>query len=128
MKIVLENKESEELFHAALCNGLGYMCGGYNMELVYSKTAYKEARDRVYVKDMSTCYEDVLLEMLRSGHSLKLHCRDEEEIHSIDINAVHERVQETQTNHLMDMMNERDDAVTADVILQTVFLGEIVYG
>ena len=41
---------------------------------------------------------------------------------------VHERVQNTDTRHLLDAINEKDDADTADVILQSVFYGEVIFG
>jgi len=41
---------------------------------------------------------------------------------------VRERVEKTPMRHLMNMINENDDAETADVIIQQVFLNEIVYG
>jgi hypothetical protein len=41
---------------------------------------------------------------------------------------LHNKVQETPIEHLMDAINENDDAYTADVILQTVFYGEVIFG
>ena len=46
----------------------------------------------------------------------------------ITLKEVHNRVALTPLNHLTNMINENDDAETADVILQTVFLQDIVYG
>jgi hypothetical protein len=46
----------------------------------------------------------------------------------ITINDVYERVQNTPLDHLLNMINEEDDADTADVILQTVFYNEVVFG
>jgi imidazole glycerol phosphate synthase subunit HisF len=44
------------------------------------------------------------------------------------INDVYKRVQNTPLDHLLNMINEEDDAETADVILQTVFYNEVVFG
>jgi hypothetical protein len=41
---------------------------------------------------------------------------------------VHERVSKTPVKHLLNAVNEDGDAVTADVILQTVFFEEVVFG
>ena len=46
----------------------------------------------------------------------------------ITINDVYERVQNTPFGHLLNMIEEDDDAETADVILQTVFYNEVVFG
>ena len=47
---------------------------------------------------------------------------------SIKLADVHERVANTPLNHLMDMIEERDDAVTADCIIQSVFYNEVIFG
>jgi hypothetical protein len=51
-----------------------------------------------------------------------------EEDNIIILADVHERVANTELSHLVDMIEERDDAITSDVILQTTFLGEVIYG
>jgi hypothetical protein len=37
-------------------------------------------------------------------------------------------VSNTPIKHLMDAINENGDAITADVIIQTVFLNDVIYG
>lgn len=130
-KITLTNELSEELFYNALCNGLGYMCTGYALSIGYHKQDYKNAKAKL--TDTSefggVCYEDVLIQILRDGNTISL--IDEEggeDTVSITLSDVHARVQNTPIDYLMQMINEEDDATTSDVILQTVFLGEIVYG
>ena len=130
-KITLTPELSEELFYNALCNGLNYICSGYGLSVDYSKADYKNAKAKLV--DTSefggVCYEDVLLQILRDGNTISL--VDEEggeDTVSITLSDVHARVQETPTDYLLQMINEEDDAVTADVILQTVFLGEVIYG
>jgi len=133
-KITLTPELSEELFHAALCNSLGYMCSGYDLSIGYHKQDYKNAKAKL--TDPSefggVCYEDVLLQILRDGNTLTIEeeCSELEnsEIFAITLSDVHARVQETPVDYLMQMINEEDDAVTGDVILQTVFLGEVIYG
>ena len=46
----------------------------------------------------------------------------------ITLDTIHERVKNVPLDHLLDMINENDDATTGDVILQIVFLNEIIYG
>jgi hypothetical protein len=69
------------------------------------------------------------MEILKGGGKLKLVDNEGGEDDAvITLQDVHVRVSKTQMNHLMNMINESDDAETADVILQTVFLNNIVYG
>jgi hypothetical protein len=125
MKITLSTQESEEYFYNALCNGLGYM-GGYGLSVDFSTNEYKAAKEKL----TNPCYEDVLMQMLRDGGTLTLvdeEC-DGEYTRTIALKEVHERVQNTETSHLMDMVNGYDDATTADVILQSVFFNEVIFG
>jgi len=131
MEILLTQKESEEHFYNALCNGLGYVESGYGLELKYDGAVYIETKN-VFQKsnpEIAVCYEDILMGILKDGGSLSLKDNEgDEELHTITMKDVHERVQKTPTRHLMDAINETDDAITADVIIQTVFLGEVIYG
>ena len=47
---------------------------------------------------------------------------------TISLADVHKRVAKTPIDHLMDMIKETDDAVTADVLIQTVFFEDIIFG
>ena len=125
MKVTLTKKESEDLFHTSLCSGLGYI-DGYGLKLDYSNSDYKNAKSKLD----SPCYEDILMQILRDGGKLKLVDReyDGEYSKAITLKDVHTMVQETPLEHLMDAINENDDACTADVILQTVFYGEVIFG
>ena len=132
MKIELTNQESETYFHNALCNGLHYI-SDYGLKLTYSEIDYVAAKKRLKAttgyRFSVVCYEDVLMEILKGGGKLKLVDNEGGEDDAvITLQDVHVRVSKTQLNHLMNMINEEDDAETADVILQTVFLNNIVYG
>jgi len=125
MEIKLTPQESEKYFHNALCNGLSYI-SSYGLSLDCSDSEYKAARAKLD----SPCFEDVLMQMLKDGKTITLideEC-DGEYTKSITMDDVHNRVQKTQLNHLMNMINENDDAETADVILQTVFFEDIIFG
>lgn len=130
MEIKLSHTKSETYFYNALCNGLSYI-SGYNLELTYDENSYNDAKNRLKEKspDIGLCYEDVLMEILRGGGTLTLEDREENENNAIiTLKEVHDRVSLTPLNHLTNMINENDDAETADCILQTVFLEDIVYG
>jgi hypothetical protein len=129
MEVKLSNEESEMYFYNALCNGLDYI-SGYGLELEVN-LGYIEAKRTLEAKNELEfrCHEDILMEVLRSGGKLTLidHENDGEET-SITIEDVHNKVQNTDIDHLMDMVKEQDDACTADVILQTVFFGDVIFG
>jgi hypothetical protein len=129
MEIQLEQNESEEYFYNALCNGLSYI-SDYGLALDFDKGAYKDAKESLVAKQKDTCFEDVLIEILRMGGTLTMIDEEGEGdmTKSITIKEVHERVAQTPFNHLVNMVDGNDDAETADVILQTVFFQEIVFG
>ena len=124
MTISFTHEEAQQLFLNALCNGLGYI-SDYGLELFYKEADYKKAQKKL----KSACWEDVLLQILVDGNSLVLidHECDGQKF-KITIADVYERLPLTPNRHLMNMVNEEDDAETADVILQTIFLGEVIYG
>ena len=129
MNINLTHEESEAHFYNAICNGLGEL-RYYDLELDYEAKEYKAAKQQLNTKqpDTQACWEDVLMEMLRSGNTLWIVDQNDNERHPITLDLVHERVQQTPVNHLMNAINENDDATTADCIIQTVVYGEVVYG
>lgn len=131
MKIILTPQESETMFHTALCNGLSYI-SGYGLILETDEQDYQAAKQSLKSKnpDQGICYEDVLLEVLRLGKSLTIidEENDGEMNSTISLSDVHERVAQTPIEHLTNMITENDDAETADVMLQTVFYQDIIFG
>jgi hypothetical protein len=125
MKISLTHIESEDYFFNALCNGL-HELGNYGIELDYNEDEYKLSR--ASLGPNAPCFEDVLMQMLRDGYKLAFTDTEAEETMFITMDDVHAKVQTTDSRHLLDMINEQDDAVTADVILQTVIYGEVIFG
>jgi hypothetical protein len=131
MKIVFEKQEAENIFHSALCNGLGYV-GGYGLQLDFDDKDYEKAKKTLKKTSPkeTICYEDVLVQILREGGELTMidiEC-DGEYTSSIKMEDVYERLPLTPTRFLMDMINEEDDAGTADCIIQSVFFKDIVFG
>jgi hypothetical protein len=131
MEIKLTPQESEEYFYNALCNGLGYM-SGYGLSLDFSDDDYREAKTKLGRESpgIFLAFEDVLMEMLRMGKTLTMVDEegDEDTTFTITLKDVHERVSNAPARHILDMINENDDADTADVIIQQVFFNEIVFG
>ena len=130
MTVKLTPTESETIFHNALCNGLGYV-EGYGIELDFNKQDY--ARAATFLKQGATdtiCYEQVLMQILKDGKKLTMidHECEGEYTRSITIKDVHKRVSQTPIRHLMNMINEDDDAETADVVIQSVFFKDVIFG
>ena len=130
MKIYLEKEECENVFYDALCNGLSYV-RGYGLELLFSDEQYGKAKQtlKTVTPDAVICYEDVLMEVLRQGGSLTL--RDLEEAEpdaTITLDEVHNRMHLVPANTLITVLEESGDACDADVVLQTIFLKEVIYG
>lgn len=134
MEITLTNEESEAFFYNSLCNGLGEF-SGYGVRLEYESADYDRAK-RILRADKgeseAICYEDILMQILRNGDKLRINDEeggeDSEQNVSITLADVHARVKETPFSHLTNMIEENDDAETADVILQTVFFQDIIFG
>ena len=128
MKITFTNEEAQQHFHSAMCNGLGYIAG-YDLELKFNRETYSETSAKMSgVTQFGVCHEDVLLQMLKDGHTISLYDWNDDVVNTISIQDVYDRMPLVSVRHLLDMIEERDDADTADAILQTVFLGEVVYG
>jgi hypothetical protein len=128
MKILLEKEESEKIFHDALCNGHSLAYAGLSID--YSNEDYHKAKKSLQKNpNSSICLEDVWMQILRLGGKLTL--LDDEggmEPKSIELKDVHEMVSKTELRHLIDAILEEGDATTAEVILQTVFYGEVIFG
>ena len=129
MTIQLTQKESENYFHSALCNGLNYF-RGYDLSLSYSGADYKKAKDVLSKKIETVCFEDVLLQILIDGGALDVIDEGYEGSYSssITLKDVHNRVSKTDSRFLIQMDQGNDDADTADCILQTVFFEEVIFG
>lgn len=126
MKIQLTNKEAEKYFFNALCNGLQYF-ESYDIELTYNEEEYKEAKKTAKAEDGGTvCYEDILMQMLKNGNNLIAQGYDE--THVLNLEKMYAQMNEVPVNRLLEMINEEDDADTADIILQVCFTGEHIYG
>ena len=131
MTIDLDPESSESIFYTALANGLGYL-GGYGLELTWDDEEYRKAKETLKAQSPGNVviFEDVLMQILKDGGSLTIiDDEGEGEYNStITLNDVIERVKLTPYRHLMDAIDETDDADTADAILQTVFFGDIIFG
>jgi len=130
MKIVLTHEESEKFFYEALCNGSVLASCGVQCS-VSGDDNYRKAKERLMEKrdGRAVSFEDVWMEALRGG--AKLQINDDNNPGKplfITLGHVHERVQHSPYQSLIEMEAGEDDADTASNILQTVFFGEVIYG
>ena len=125
MTINLTTQESEEYFYNALCNGLDYM-GGYGLRMDYKKEHYAQAKSKL----TEPCFEDVLMQILRDGNTFGFTDIEGDGSYDVQITLedVHNKMSNVEPNRLLEMINEDDDAETADVIIQTVFYDEVIFG
>ena len=131
MTTTLEKTEAETLFYDALCNGMYYI-SGYGLQFDYSDKDYTKAKKELVKegKEGSICREDVWMKILHIGGKLTLidvEC-DGEYTRSIGINDVYENINLVDGQTILDALNENGDAGHADIILQTVFYKEIIFG
>ena len=135
MEILLNDKEVKKVLHNALCNGLGWI-SGYGLSVKISKEDYAKAKNSLKDEDFNVgsinigiCVEDVYMKHLEDGNELEFYDSEQEEEVGFTFEQAKENLKdENVTMHIMDMLNERDDAITADCILQTALYGEIVFG
>jgi len=128
MKIQLTKQEAEKYFYNALCNGLGYF-ESYGIELKYDEKEYKKATKTAKAEDGGkVCYEDVFMEMLKNGNTLLAEDLNTNETYILTLESMYFQMNEVPVKTLMEMINERDDADTGDIILQVCFIGEHTYG
>jgi len=126
MKIILTQEESENIFFNALCNGRGLHSFLF---IEVNEEEYQLGKKHFQDKNQLCSLEDVWMQILRNGGTLTLvDTEDGESPCTITLKDVHDKVQNTDIKHLMDAINENDDAITADVVLQTVFYGEVIFG
>jgi hypothetical protein len=131
----IPKEKAEEFFHDALCNGS--QIRSYGIGLDYKKADYQKAvadlkkikGKRPFDNEGQICCEEVWMQILRNGGKLTL--KDEENSYgnrSITMKHVHDRMKLVPFRHMNDMINESGDGDTADVILQTIFYKEVIFG
>jgi len=131
MKLQLTEQECEQIFHTALCNGLQVISSyGLYIEPVHAEYA-AAIRSIQYtgINNENICYEDILLQILKNGGTLKIidFEGEGENDTTIKIEDVYDRMHKVDPKHILDVINEWDDAETADCILQTIFYNEIIF-
>jgi hypothetical protein len=137
MKLLLEKSEKEKFFFNALCNGLHYF-NQYGVEVDCDGVDYDNAKKELeenpklaesWGSGGSVCYEDIFMQVLKMGKTLQV-IDHEESIDNVSITLedMYVNIEFTPFDHLNDMLQQQDDAITGDVILQSVFFKDIIFG
>jgi hypothetical protein len=133
MTVNLTTQESEEIFYSSLCNavGTGYM-SGYGIQLRCDRNQYKDCKEHLerINPGVEQAWEDILMQILRDGGNLTfedVECEGEY-TRSISMKDVHERVRLAPIEAILNFVKEQDDAGDADLVLQTVFYKEVLFG
>lgn len=128
MKMYLEKEDCEEIFHRALCSGLTCL-EKHGLGLIYEETEYKHVEDKLKGdSDKAVWYEDILMEMLKSGYSITLYnAQGIEPDATITLDNVHNRASLAPAPILMDLLEGVEDEISSETLLQYVFLKKIIY-
>ena len=142
LKIEITQPAVEKMIYCALCNavGTGYI-DGYGIVIDYDEAAYDKAKKKlkefptllmdhsVLVEDLTICFEDILLQMLRDGEELKMLDEEEgnEQIGKMTLRSAMSSINSVPGRTISKFLSEQDDAEDGDVLLQYLFLGKLVY-
>ncbi|VDM07209.1 unnamed protein product [Wuchereria bancrofti] len=131
MKIVLTEQEKQDIFYNALCDGAGYI-QGYGIRIGYDNDDYSTARDNLQSKNPTNvwCWEDVLMEVLKTGKPLKIEDieGEGENDKTITLQDMYDNIETVPPATILNMVNEEYDATDADTVLQHCFYRELIFG
>lgn len=122
---VATEEEKLDVLFTSLCNTLDWVLS-YGLILGYDNDEYKALRGTV------DSHEGVLLAIVKNGGSLYFYDSEsdatnvpEGEISLVTLSTNWSRVPMV---HMLNFARENDDAEDADVFLQTIAFGSVVYG
>lgn len=140
MKLILTDSDIEKLVYNAFVDGGLNEFGHSEIELLFDKSAYKQAGDLLKAdksrKD-TVCYEDVLVQLFKDG-KLQFHDHNDGKKYPFTPQFVssnlHELVRDCDEpnaqamEEIMSSLSEDGDAWTHYNILQWAIFKELVYG
>lgn len=128
VEFVISKELSEDMFYNALCNSLDYI-NGYGITLDYGLTSYKEAKELLVKNGSNSCFEDVIMQILRNGKTITFkdtECGQDDV--KVTLEMIHENIKYVPQRFLIDYLQENDDAETGDVIIQSIIYKDIIFG
>lgn len=131
MKITIDLPDTHML--NMLCNASYRDYTAIDGELEKAYKWAKENPEAMAEFDMPECWEPQMFAYLRSNAKNKILIRDE---YSDDVCALTwgkmceamQKMAKDYTHHFDDLIQENDDAITADVFLQLSLFGDVIYG
>lgn len=128
MDFKLNKAEAEEVFFNCLCDNDLYI---HDLEIVSNSKAYNDARDNwIKLNDRQfPTIEDVWMQILRDGGKLGL--KDwggSEELAKVTLEELQERISKAPLENVTHVLEGNYDATDTDIILQTIFYGEVIFG
>jgi len=120
----------KEIIYNSLCNGLGQLqC--YGLELLWNDEDYIEAKKSYYKridKISGACYEDILMELITMEKKVVFEDTETEEFFDFKLSNALMNLDNLPMWAIIQILEENDDAVTADVVLQYCLFNEIIFG
>jgi len=120
----------KEIIYNSLCNGLGQLqC--YGLELLWNDEDYTEAKKSYYKridKISGACYEDILMELITMEKKVVFEDTETEEFFDFKLSNALMNLDNLPMWAIIQILEENDDAVTADVVLQYCLFNEIIFG
>lgn len=128
MKITLEDYELEHLIQTCLCDGLHYF-GGYGFSIHYDDNEYDKTKELLKIEgEENVCLEDVQTRMIMSGGKITfIDVEDDNTPTDLTLDRVRENYDKIPPSTLFLIMNGEYDAHDADVALQYILFGELIY-
>lgn len=132
MRVEIKFETDEEILdviYSALANGGLMELRHCHVDLDVSEEDYSKARQELKPDDSkSICFEDVLIQILRSGKKLWFIDFETDEKIGFDYEQAKQYLKETGiSDELLQIVNEEDDAITGFNILQWCLFKEKIY-
>lgn len=131
----LSNKAMQKIFFNSLCNAVSAgVTLGYGIKIYSKKEDYVNAKQNLLSKSGSgtvVCVEDVWMQILKEKnyiYSKDIENNDGEYSKKINLSDVYEGIKKVDNDTILNFLEENDDANDADVVIQTVFFGEVIFG
>jgi hypothetical protein len=130
LSIKLMDTFKKEVIFNSLCNGLGEL-SSYGLELTFNDEDYTEAKKSYYKRNNQNsvaCIEDILMEILNNGKHIAFVDHETDEVFFLTMELALSNLDKLEVERVIQLIDETDDAETADVVLQTCLFGEIIFG
>jgi len=128
----LSETEINDVFLTILCGCVsqGYF-SGYGIQLEYDDNHYKQAKENlIKARKEKPCLEDVWLQMLVDGNSLKFEDveGDGEYTRVLTLKDIREKLPTAPFDNLKALLDGDGDVTDEDIVLQHILYGELIFG